>query len=516
MAPTIIVAGFVDVLSYPKLDKSLFIDPALVSKYLPSPKPIPLNIEHISEAIVGWTLGLFKVTHGIFCVGAVTSQDFMSLLERMFPYSEAAQTHKKSLPHNPILQMLHTWLPSLSLSSLHPDHTPPPEANEMFQHVALCALGKRRGTVAVYGPDITWAVSKFNSLTESEVKHILNQCQGVRLEDLPDTDFHISSDILTAKAIDASYIKERLELLRTDKGVASVRQPTYLKASEYPTAPKLDISSRGDTMAQVPQTPDELITVPKSTFMSMLQSNLDNLKQTATKGVHGLPMYPAPLLPPHILQSHGEHQLGLYGPNMYSAYGYTDPPPRQYQDQLIPPNGMYFSGPQYYPRPPKRKREQEYTEGPLFPGEESTLYRDVLTLTRNISDLQSEIKDLKSMHAPSCHDQGRCFSHHFGLSYGPREPPRELPTAHRNSHQSSAAATSNHPPPDRSNTPPPQQDQSPISPKPPRPQPSVTLSPQPPQPPPERPPTHPVEASLRPDTSTTLQKMFCEELLNNQ
>ncbi|AAC95541.1 orf 17; protease and capsid protein (N-term); minor capsid scaffold protein (C-term) [Ateline gammaherpesvirus 3] len=368
--PIVYVAGFVDVVAYPKVDPVLYLNLEEVSKCLPLAKPIPLNIEHLPESTIGHTIGLYSVTHGVFCVGVINSEKFLNFAENLFSNSCVAKTTNKLLPHQPLLEILHTWLPALSLSSLCPN-TQNENNDNMFQHVSLCALGRRRGTVAVYSMNLKDAISQFYSISQEEVESIYQDSKNIDLNSLSKPVFNMNPYTLMAKAIDAGFIKDRLQLLRTDKGVAQIKKLTYLKASE---TPKLGIEDSSEDMNQhgiTSQGSDDLISVPKSTFLSMLQNNLDNFKQVTR------PVFYPPYLP----------SQGTYVP--YELYNH--PPYLGENTGYMLSNGSYV--PAIFPsRPNKRKRED--FEDCVFPGE-SSLYKDVLNLTKNMSQLQDDLKDLK-------------------------------------------------------------------------------------------------------------------------
>nr|CAA73631.1 protease [Saimiriine gammaherpesvirus 2]CAC84312.1 protease [Saimiriine gammaherpesvirus 2] len=468
------VAGFVDVVAYPKVDPVLYLNLDDVSKCLPLTKPIPLNIEHLPESTIGHTIGLYAVTHGVFCVGVIHSEKFLHLTENLFSNSCVAQTTNKFLPYQPLLEMLHTWLPALSLSSLCP--TAQNASNtDMFQHVSLCALGRRRGTVAVYSMNLEDAISQFCSISQAEVENIYEDSKNVDINCLPKPVFNIDPHILMAKAIDAGFIKDRLQLLQTDKGVAKIKKLTYLKASEIAKPVTEDISEDMNQHGIVPQGSDDLISVPKSTFLSMLQNNLDNFKQHPRQAY--FPQYFSP--------------QGAYMP--YELY-----PPQPYLDNIgyMLPSGSYV--PAMFPsRPNKRKRED--FDDCVFPGE-SSLYKDVLNLTKNISQLQDDLKDLKqaAISQPNRYPPQH-FSNPYSLDpghasyfryapYGAPKPDQHLlqpPTCV----QQAPVVQPNY-------VPPPTESASNEAPKP-----SVQE------------PVH-IDASFAQDTVSKLQKMFCDELLN--
>lgn len=432
------VAGFVDVVNYPKSDKSLLLKPEQVARCLPINNPIPLNIEHLCEAEVGWTLGLIQVDFGLFCFGVITSVNFLNLLEKLFINSSVAQTRDKKVPPEPKLEMLHTWLPELSLSSMHPDFiSENADTSQTFQHVALCAMGRRRGTIAVYGPELAWILSKFTSLNKYEKDNIIKLHNSIDMSKLDMPNFSIQPEALMAKAIDAGFIKHRLDILKTDKGVADIKNALYLKASiqepvtqfsgdpedgseatdEAAKQPALDTDMNPSGSQSMGHQPEELISVPKSTFMTMLQTNIDSVKQTTPKQpVHfqnefshlqhqtpypmmGNIYYPHP--PPPSTPMMPYIKPGSYQPDFHVVHQNT--PPNAWMGKYPIDEGCgHFSWGQYIPaaypsRPGKRKRDSDIFDGPVFPGEETSLYRDFANITKNISEIQNEIKDLKNV-----------------------------------------------------------------------------------------------------------------------
>nr|ALH44520.1 ORF17 [Human gammaherpesvirus 8] len=381
MAQGLYVGGFVDVVSCPKLEQELYLDPDQVTDYLPVTEPLPITIEHLPETEVGWTLGLFQVSHGIFCTGAITSPAFLELASRLADTSHVARAPVKNLPKEPLLEILHTWLPGLSLSSIHPRELSQTPSGPVFQHVSLCALGRRRGTVAVYGHDAEWVVSRFSSVSQSERAHILQHVSSCRLEDLSTPNFVSPLETLMAKAIDASFIRDRLDLLKTDRGVASILSPAYLKASQLPvgiqavTPPRPAMNSSGQ---------EDIISIPKSAFLSMLQSSIDGMKTTAAKMSHtlsgpGLTGCGGQMFPT-------DHHLPSYVSNPAPPYGYA------YKNPYDP---WYYSPQLPGYRTGKRKRGAEDDEGHLFPGEEPAYHKDILSMSKNIAEIQSELKEMK-------------------------------------------------------------------------------------------------------------------------
>lgn len=382
----IFAAGFVDVVSAPKTDRSLLLDETRVARFLPLRAAIPLNVEHVDEAAVGWVLALKQVKRGLFCVAVITARSFLSLARRLYRESVAARTARPPLPAAPELEMLHTWLPALSLSSLHPDHMDAATPDTVFKHVALCALGRRRGTVCLYGTDLTWTLSKFYSLGVDERASLVHEAERMLHTDLSPPQFCVSSETLMAKAIDAGFISGRPDILRADRDIAALPKTlTYLKASRIPNTRQ----SRADalprsSLSPVPETTppmnsqgvmEEQISVPRSTFLALLQTNLDSLRQT-------------PLGAPR------REFMGFSVPDFTSAYHHHQTPYHPGDDCVGYLNHGRYTPHGHPSRPNKRKRD--FDDGSAFPGEDTAPRYDFAALTRTLGELQEEVRALRS------------------------------------------------------------------------------------------------------------------------
>nr|AAO12287.1 capsid protein [Porcine lymphotropic herpesvirus 2] len=407
----IFVAGFVDISEFPKSDPSLYLDETIWNNFLPIKNSIPLTIEHIDAAQIGWVLGLFFTKKGLFSVSVINSEEFISLLDTLYDKSEVAQQSCENLPSSPKLEILHSWLPELSLSSIHPDHLPNDNVNhEPFQHVSVCALGKRRGTVAVYGDTLSWVLSKFKSLTYDDINNITRQCQTISYPRI--THFKINIEALLGKVIDACFINNRLKLLKMDRLTANIDHSTYLKASTSPdvlksTSPNGCISDNTSQdlktrkMALPPA--EDLIHVPKSTFLSMLESSL-----TKTKQIPNQYDYP-PGYGSNWPIFHSQNAMHFQHPQNHVIQPYPIPHiiPQYCADPQTTPlyyvpvntsNGNLNSYDPYQKNPPKtskRKRESMEDEA-VFPGEESTLFKkDLISLSKTISEMHDELRQLR-------------------------------------------------------------------------------------------------------------------------
>ncbi|ACE95421.1 assembly protein [Muromegalovirus WP15B] len=220
---------------------------------------VPLNINHDESSTVG-TVRLFDAEAGLFCLGRLSSPAFLGIVEKAAGKSKlVARGPAKGLEADPVVEYLSAGFPALSLSSFSPDavaaaaadadtsENPGEEAEGQlrrqttdsggfFRHVSLCGLGRRRGTLAVYGRDRDWIVGRFAALTPDERAEI------ARVDDAAlggwdgDADpFGSDSYGLLASTVDDGYIAERLCRLRYDKRLLGLQsKETYVKASELP------------------------------------------------------------------------------------------------------------------------------------------------------------------------------------------------------------------------------------------------------------------------------------------
>lgn len=295
--PTIYVAGFLDVYGFPKTEKGLILDRERLRRCLPLKSVLPLNLEHSDRLVVGCVPGIYDLPSGLFCLGRIHSEPFLSLLDSIYTSSAAARITPSGglqgeLPRSPRLETLHAWLPGLSLSSLQPDVSEDQNPESFLQHVALCALGRRRGTIALYGENIDWLLEKFPALTETEKRDILQSATSWPSPGPTSGSLSAVVDLLVAKAIDASFIKNRMEKLAVDRETVGVdRRSTYLKASQIPRETdclsnsgvqeeRSLLATSGESLFRdicspsMSSTADDLISIPRTTLMTLLNRTL--------------------------------------------------------------------------------------------------------------------------------------------------------------------------------------------------------------------------------------------------
>ncbi|AZB49117.1 putative proteinase/capsid scaffold protein [Vombatid gammaherpesvirus 1] len=386
----IVVGGYVDLRACEKEDRSLVLDQDRLKMYLPFKVRIPLTIEHLEGTHIGWVCGIYSVSEGLFMLGVISSPKFLDLLRVVSSSSSSAKIQLAELPSDPLLDVLHAWLPGLSLSSVHPDFWGEGHEGPVFNHVSLCALGKRRGTVAVYGHEFPWVLSKFISMSENDRALLGRESQGLLLDDLRLPVEDLILEPLLAKAIDASFIRDRLDLLRKDKHSAHIHNMTYLKASADPLGCRVaelntdhegqELSNKGMASINPPiQTSnvDDVITVPRSLFMSILQTRLEH--DAGASRPYDI-MYGAP-------------HTGFHGGN--ASHHVWSRPPMKYE-------------PWYRCPPSKHKRSDSDSDDELiFPGEELPRKKRQSKYMSELKDLIKEVKDLRSASSSSTQSQAQ-------------------------------------------------------------------------------------------------------------
>ncbi|APZ76282.1 capsid maturation protease [Murid herpesvirus 3] len=224
---TIYVGGFVYV--YGKDRDELYIPKDVIHKFIASGDAvsIPLNINHNDLATIGYILNLFDLKNGLFCIGKIDSSKFITIMSDISKKSQLiALGPNNSLRPNPLLECLSAFFPAFSLSSKNLNNI---DDINFFKHVSICGIGKRCGTVCVYGETIRWIVDKFNIIDESEKDRVLNVKDSGRKYDF---NFDINLYDLLANTLDTSYIKDRLSKLRLDKKISGLSDTTYIKASK--------------------------------------------------------------------------------------------------------------------------------------------------------------------------------------------------------------------------------------------------------------------------------------------
>lgn len=192
---------------------------------------VPLNINHNEVATVGYATHLFDLDHGLFFIGKILSQKFLNIVRETAHKSKLViKGPNNNLPPDATLEFLNSIFPGLSLSSRADVHSPISEDSPFIHHVSICGVGRRPGTIAIYGRNVEWILDKFTTISEEERSRVLQTTPYDKEfnEDLFSFDLY---DML-ADSLDTSYIKDRISKLRSDKQISGISNTTYIKASK--------------------------------------------------------------------------------------------------------------------------------------------------------------------------------------------------------------------------------------------------------------------------------------------
>ncbi|AGE11550.1 GP80 [Caviid betaherpesvirus 2] len=260
----VFVSGFLALYGEQPQEDCLRLSRDVVAANLPGvdPSSIAININHDDNAVVGRLHGLFDLPNGLFCFGEISSPSFLDIVRRSAEKSQlVSRGPGNGLKPDAVVEYLSTGYPGLSLSSRSTDErrcdapSGPARAHidgettdegTFFRHVAICGVGRRRGTLAIYGRDPGWMLDRFPGISNEDKLRMVTRvvsavfAPGARTGADARDPFRSDPYGLLANSVDTSYIRERFPKLDYDKRVLRIPPDTYVKASESPTASRAE------------------------------------------------------------------------------------------------------------------------------------------------------------------------------------------------------------------------------------------------------------------------------------
>ena len=174
---TVLVAGFLCVYDDNDINDNFYLPRRTIQEEINSGNGlnIPLNINHNENAVIGTVSSLSDLQHGLFTVARVQSKEFLTIIKKIAAKSKLiTNTEEKTLPPDPEIECLNSIFPGLSLSNRVGGN----ERDPFFKHVSICGVGRRPGTIAIFGRNLNWILDRFSSITEEEKEKILSTAQS--------------------------------------------------------------------------------------------------------------------------------------------------------------------------------------------------------------------------------------------------------------------------------------------------------------------------------------------------
>ncbi|BAB16535.1 UL26 protein [Gallid alphaherpesvirus 3] len=233
----------------------LHIDREDIRAAIPTPAPLPINIDHIRNCTVGAVLALTDDEHGLFFLGKINCPVMIRTLEtaasqEIFSEFDNLKTEER------VLYLITNYLPSVSLSSKRLE--PGEKADKSFlAHVALCLLGKRIGTIVTYDLTPENAIEPFRKLSPTTKTALLSEGQETeRL--LGDKVWHPSkeamSTALLGTALNNMLLRDRWRTISSRRRMAGISGQKYLQASAWTALAESMTSNNASTIHPIGET----------------------------------------------------------------------------------------------------------------------------------------------------------------------------------------------------------------------------------------------------------------------
>nr|AAG30065.1 UL26 [Meleagrid alphaherpesvirus 1] len=229
--PAVYVAGYLTLYGA-KDNNDLVIDRNDIRAAIPTPSPLPINIDHRQDCVVGAVLALADDDHGLFFVGRINCPLMTQTLEAAASQEIFSELENISKDEK-LLYLVTNYLPSVSLSSRRLE--PGERADEtFFSHVALCLLGKRIGTIVTYDFDVDHAIQPFTKLSDVCKSSLISEAIETEKKIGP-TVWNPSKSAITkallATAINNMLLRDKWRIISERRRLAGIVGQKYLQAS---------------------------------------------------------------------------------------------------------------------------------------------------------------------------------------------------------------------------------------------------------------------------------------------
>ncbi|ARS01812.1 capsid maturation protease [Macacine alphaherpesvirus 3] len=212
----------------------LALDPETVAAALPPAGPLAINVDHRARCEVGRVLAVVDDPRGPFFAGLIACAQLERVLETA---ASAAIFERRGPPlsrEERLLYLVTNYLPSVSLSTRRLEEGEAPD-NTLLVHVALCAIGRRLGTIVTYDTSLDAAVAPFRHLAPDSREILRREAAEAELG-LGGRVWAPGAEALTrallSTAVNNMMLRDRWSLVAERRRQAGIAGHTYLQASE--------------------------------------------------------------------------------------------------------------------------------------------------------------------------------------------------------------------------------------------------------------------------------------------
>ncbi|ARS02770.1 capsid maturation protease [Macacine alphaherpesvirus 1] len=212
----------------------LALDPETVAAALPPAGPLAINVDHRARCEVGRVLAVVDDPRGPFFAGLIACAQLERVLETA---ASAAIFERRGPPlsrEERLLYLVTNYLPSVSLSTRRLEEGETPD-NTFLVHVALCAIGRRLGTIVTYDTSLDAAVAPFRHLAPDSREILRREAAEAELG-LGGRVWTPGAEALTrallSTAVNNMMLRDRWSLVAERRRQAGIAGHTYLQASE--------------------------------------------------------------------------------------------------------------------------------------------------------------------------------------------------------------------------------------------------------------------------------------------